>query len=111
VIRNILLILLSFTKKNLNNVTTFQPMAEVVPNKKGFKIIKVSLDEVQQGFGGLGICDWCNGDFEAFLYIPVLNSCYCQQCYNRWTLTAVNYPSDSNVEMFNYNQARQIFNL
>jgi len=35
-------------------------MAKVIENEKGFKVIELSLSEVNKAFGGLGICDDCN---------------------------------------------------
>jgi len=73
-------------------------MAQIIVNKKKFKVIEVSFDEVQQKFGGLGICDWCNDIFENCFYIAVLNHCYCQKCYDSWLKRAVNYKQDHQFE-------------
>jgi hypothetical protein len=69
-------------------------MATIVENKKNFKVIEISHEECREKIGGLGICDWCDEDFEKAYYIAVLNHCYCPKCYEDWTLRAKNYPED-----------------
>ncbi|WP_172918570.1 demethylase [Capnocytophaga canis] len=83
-------------------------MAEIVKNNKGFKIIKLSLEEIEEIFKGFGICDCCS-DFdkvnEELFLIPVLNNrSYCQKCYNEWIEKAENYEEDRGFEqkLFEY---------
>jgi hypothetical protein len=73
-------------------------MAKIIENSKNFKVIEVSADEVIEKFGGLGICDWCNKNFSNFFYIPVLNQCYCQECYDNWMKRAINHKEDHKHE-------------
>ncbi|HEY6143721.1 MAG TPA: hypothetical protein VIV55_09955 [Flavobacterium sp.] len=73
-------------------------MAKIIENDKNFKIIEVSESEVKNKIGGFGICDSCNGFFGKFKYIAVLNSCYCQECYDKWYEEAINYPEDQKYE-------------
>jgi len=86
-------------------------MAEIIKNEKGFKIFKVTLEEVQKNFRGLGICDWCVKSCETFMYIPVLHSCYCKKCYNRWNKKAVNYPEDHDFENMVFEKTKKLLNL
>lgn len=83
-------------------------MAEIVKNNKGFKIIKLSFEEIQQIFKGFGICDCCS-DFdkinEILYLIPVLNNrSYCEGCYQKWIEKAENYVEDRDFEqrLFEY---------
>lgn len=69
-------------------------MAKIIENPKGFKVIEVSLDEVKEKFGGFGICDMCNSFFQKLMYVPVLDYCCCQECYDQWTETAIRYSED-----------------
>jgi hypothetical protein len=73
-------------------------MGKIIENDKNFKIIEASEKEVKNKIGGFGICDSCNGFFSKFKYIAVLNSCYCQECYDKWYKTAINYPEDQHYE-------------
>jgi len=74
-------------------------------------VIKVSLDEVIVKFKGFGICDSCNGRPKAFMYIPVLHSCYCQKCFNKWYADAINYTEDRNFENKAFAVAKKLLNL
>lgn len=56
-------------------------MAEIVKNKKGFKVMKMNLSEINY-IGGFGICDWCGNTSTEGYYIAVLNQWYCPKCYN-----------------------------
>jgi hypothetical protein len=69
-------------------------MAKIIENAKGFKAIEVSLEEIQEKFGGLGICDSCNAHTPTAIYVPVLNYCLCLRCYDEWSEIAINYPED-----------------
>lgn len=76
-------------------------MAEIVKNKKGFKMLKMDLPEINQ-IGGFGICDWCNNASTEGYYIAVLNQWYCPKCYNEWYLQATYYPEDAIIENKNF---------
>lgn len=82
-------------------------MAKIVKNKKGFKILKMSLAEVNS-IGGFGICDFCNNASKEGYYIAVLNMWYCPKCYEEWCLRAEYYPQDVEVENRNYNYMRNM---
>lgn len=77
-------------------------MAKIVENSKGFKIIKLSLEEIQHIFKGFGVCDCCSDldkvNKELYL-IPVLNNrSYCEDCYNKWIKQAENHIEDRDFE-------------
>ena len=80
-------------------------MAKEISNHKGFKIIEMSSSEAIEVFGGVGICDSCNGnhqkDYKGY-YIAVLNRFYCQQCYDEWIERAKKYAEDEGVELNNF---------
>ena len=86
-------------------------MAEIVKNDKGFKVVKMSMHEINVAFGSLGICDACNkGSFVGY-YIAVLNSWYCENDYLKFLQYATNYPEDSMVENRNFEIVKQRLNL
>lgn len=87
-------------------------MAQVIENKKGFRVIKVTLLDCFK-FGGIGICDWCNEriGFCNGYYVAVLNSVMCEQCYNEWSESAIYYPEDCTAEERYFNNMRKILNL
>lgn len=68
-------------------------------NKKGHLVIKISMVDVVEMFGGVGICDHCNkADFEGYL-IPVLGEkWFCKKCYKDWEERAVYYKEDREYE-------------
>ena len=72
-----------------------EPKVEITD--KGFKIIPVTIEQVLS-WGGLGICDSCNLSTNSGKYIGVLNSYYCQECFDRWHKGAINYPDDRPYE-------------
>lgn len=77
-------------------------MAKVIENEKGFKVIEISLSECANKLGGLGICDSCNNAAFNHKYIAVLNSCYCNKCYEDFETNATYYPEDSKFENINF---------
>ena len=86
-------------------------MAEIINNEKGFKVIKLSLGEVNKSFGGFGICDSCNDASFVHNYIAVLNQCYCPTCYEEFCQNATYYPEDSKYENTNFDDAKKRLNL
>lgn len=76
-------------------------MAEIVKNRKGFKVMKMNLFEINY-IGGFGICDWCGNTSTEGYYIAVLNQWYCPKCYNEWYLRATYYPEDAVIENRNF---------
>lgn len=46
---------------------------------------KAFINEKNFNLGdGIGICDFCNTPSSKGYYISVLNSWYCEDCYNEW---------------------------
>jgi len=86
-------------------------MAKVIENEKGFKVIEISLSEVNKAFGGLGICDDCNKASFKHNYIAVLNQCYCPECYTDFKARATYYPEDSKIENTNFENAKKRLGL
>lgn len=86
-------------------------MAEIVENKKGFRVIKMSTEEAIHkcnfGFYNVSInvtllvCDYCNKiinkDKEVY-YIAVLNRLLCKECYEEWYTHATRYEEDAEYE-------------
>lgn len=86
-------------------------MAEIIENKKGFKVIKVTLNDCLN-WGGLGICDWCNECIGEYgYYVAVLNSVMCEKCYLEWYERAKNYPEDKRIEDGNFAYMKLVLNL
>lgn len=71
---------------------------EVETTSKGFKVIPMTLEEVQTVFGGEGICDWCNNMVLEGKYIAVLNAWYCPDCYKSWHQRSTYYHEDTGFE-------------
>jgi len=84
-------------------------MAEIVKNEKGFKVISCSMSETTI-FGGMGICDFCSAvSFKGYT-ICVLNSWYCEQCYQEWSAKATYYPADARYELSKFNYYKGLLN-
>jgi len=64
---------------------------------KGFKILDVTAVHCL-AWGGLGICDSCNKGVTEGKYIAVLNSYYCQKCFDDWHKYATNHSEDRGYE-------------
>lgn len=92
-------------------------MAVLVDNSKGFKVVKMTANEVLNTFdGSLCICDYCNAAATTKTgmggyYISVLNSLYCEKCYNEWESRAENHPEDRKIEERNYLNTRKKLNV
>lgn len=82
-------------------------MAQKVENPKGFKVIKMTLAEVNS-IGGLGICDFCNAASTEGYYIAVLNMWYCPKCYQEWLERAEYYPEDAAIENRNFTKMKNM---
>ncbi len=65
---------------------------------KGHKHIKVTLDQMIGPLHGLGICDRCCKAMTIGYLIPVLNSCYCGDCFKKWADGAQLYSEDIGYE-------------
>lgn len=86
-------------------------MAKVIENTKGFYVIEIPLVELNEAFGGLGICDYCATASQMGYYIAVLNSWYCPQCYKKWLARAVRYPQDMDIEKRNFDIVKEKLSL
>ena len=79
-------------------------MAKLVKNDKGFKVIKLSVDEASKlgwGLSGSGdcVCMQCNKLISGDIYYPVvLNDTMDKECYEEWCKDAINYPEDRKYE-------------
>jgi hypothetical protein len=77
-------------------------MAEIVPNEKGFKILRLSTKECK----GLGwgipqgiVCAHCNRIIDGDVYFPaVLNDTLCDKCYDDFITDAQYYREDAKFE-------------
>lgn len=86
-------------------------MAKIIENKKGFKVIEVSMMECII-WGGYGICDSCNEPMgKRGYYIAVLNWVMCEKCYHEWLERAENYPEDRQIEDANFRVYKSILGL
>ena len=85
-------------------------MAEIVENKKGFKVISTSMSEALN-FGGLGICDTCNkASFKGYI-VCVLNRWYCEDCYTSWNDRATYYEEDAHFEAMKFEYFKKLLNI
>ena len=81
---------------------------KVVENSKGFRVIEMSMVEVNGLLGGLGICDSCNNASFTGYYIAVLNSWFCPQCYEDWLKRAKRYEEDIPIEERNFERVKRL---
>ena len=95
----------------------FIKIAEIVENKKRFKVIKLRVTEMITIWdGGQGICDGCNqicttdNGMEGY-YIAVLNRVYCQEDYDKWMEHATRYEEDKTYEEMQFNQTKNLLGL
>ena len=92
-------------------------MAELVKNDKGFKVIKLSVEEASKlGWGILGsgacICMHCYNLILGDIYYPVvLNDTMDKECYEEWYKDAVNYPEDRKYEERAFQRVAKLLNL
>lgn len=77
-------------------------MAKVIESDKGFLLIECTEIETQK-IGGIGICDSCNKVSDKGIYISVLNSWYCMECFNDWHKGAIRYQEDIYIEKRHFN--------
>lgn len=90
---------------------------EMVPNKKDFKVVKITKEEaIKLGFGiiegeeHLCVCMGCNNDCEdKIYYIPVLNDTFCNECYEMWINNpgTIRYEEDSPFEDSNFEYIKE----
>lgn len=86
-------------------------MAQIVNNKKQFKVIEMSTPEVAAVFGGIGICDWCGEAHTSGFYIAVLNHWYCKKDYEMFLDRANNYEEDRQIEDLNFQRVTKLLNI
>lgn len=92
-------------------------MAELIKNDKGFKVIKLSVEEATKlhwGIAGSGacICMHCNNPILGDIYYPaVLNDTMDKECYEEWYREAVNYPEDREYEERSFQRVAKLLNL
>lgn len=80
----------------------------VKENDKGFKVIEMSMVEVNELLGGYGICDFCNKASFTGYYIAVLNSWYCPECYEDFLKKAKRYDEDIPIEERNFERVKRL---
>lgn len=85
-------------------------MAQKIENKKGFKVLKMGLDEINY-IGGFGVCDSCGTPSLEGYYVAVLNQWLCSKCYQEWYLRAKHYPQDVEIENRNYINMQNMLGL
>lgn len=85
-------------------------MARIIQNDKGFKLIEMSMKEIVTA-GGYAICDYCNGISDKGVYIAVLNSWYCMECFDRWYVNAKRYVEDYIVEKENFRNMKNLLGI
>lgn len=86
-------------------------MAKIITdNPKGFKVIGVSAEETFT-WGGIGVCDYCNTSVPALFYVPVLNCCYCQKCYDEWNERSIFFEDDRWYEDKMFDKYKAILGL
>lgn len=80
-------------------------MAREFKSKKGYRVFEVSINEILS-WGGLAVCDSCNNARRDNVLIPVLNSCYCSECFDEWNKRHEFYPEDVAVQerIINYHK-------
>jgi len=70
----------------------------------GMKVIRVSAFSTI-AWGGFGICDYCGKKHEHEYYgyyIPVLNSWYCQECFDEFAKKYEYYEEDREITELRY---------
>lgn len=74
-------------------------MPVIETTSKGHKIIRTTPSLFAQKLGSPCICDSCNNPIIGELvYIAVLNSGYCSDCFTDWEQRAEFYPEDRHIE-------------
>lgn len=67
-------------------------------SKCGYVVYETSLTECVRITDGYGICAMCaKPSFKLYL-IPVLNSAYCEKCFNDWNESAIYCKEDLDFE-------------
>jgi hypothetical protein len=89
-------------------------MAKVIENKKGFKVIEISKEELLKKlsqYGCIGICDFCGKPTEVGYYVAVINQWLCQDCYQDF-ISKVSYCIDDKpIEDRNFKFYSKLFGI
>lgn len=91
----------------LEELKRFRTLPKELKSPQGYRIIPLLHLDIFK-LGGWGICDACNKDQIVFMYIGVLNSAYCQACYEEWITIAKYYPQDIHVETRNIERTLKV---
>ena len=68
-------------------------MAKIIENEKGFRVIEVTMTDIAR-IGGMGICDWCNGDIYITIQSRNLDG-FCTGTHSvRISTSGGNFPQD-----------------
>jgi hypothetical protein len=90
-------------------------MAEIVPNEKGFKVLRLSVPEAKSLGWGISegiVCDHCNEIINGDVYFPaVLNDTFCEKCFKEWLSYAENFPEDAKFETSCFNYYCKLLNI
>ena len=93
-------------------------MAKNITTKQGILVIEINNKDAAKCNFGIGsdkrlvVCDNCNKDVsEKSYYIPVINRCLCEDCYNDFISHVKHYKEDSRYEIFYYNRYAKILGL
>lgn len=80
---------------------------EIIKNKKNFKVIRLTFEERCHLEWG-SICMRCGNSVfvDDAYYIAVLNDIMCEDCYNEWLESAINYAEDGDVEDYNFSNTK-----
>lgn len=82
-----------------------------VKNEQGFKILKITKDELEEATEQGCFCDSCMSTPEYGYYVAVLNRWLCPFCFDRWIQNAIRYREDTLVEEKNYQGYRNLLGL
>ncbi len=88
-------------------------MIEDRKTSKGFRVIDLTMEQLQKLGSICPVCDNCNTPvLEGATFIGVLGSrAYCQTCFDEWHKTAINYPEDRPYENRVTDRILKILNL
>lgn len=89
-------------------------MAKIVENKKGFRVLEVSREELISAlskFGSMGICDQCGETPPVGYYVAVLNQWLCPKCYNNFISKTKWYKEDAPFEERYWKVALKMFEI
>jgi len=75
-------------------------MTETKITKNGHTYIEVNYEDMTEKLNGGGICDGCGSinHIKNGYAIPVLNSVYCKECFDKWSSDAIYYEEDRSYE-------------